>query len=233
MPDQIRTVQPAFPYDHVRLEDGTKIPAPEGWSLLPPGDAMVTRRVKAAGPHWLVQEKVGRRLMSRGIWAPTATIEAVQAAAVAEKDTPEYARKLAVAAERRAEQHEVYVKEFAAAVRNYLKFHPRYSEEAQLLAQAVADHATPVGSGTVARTQRISVEERASAAVIAWMRHQTTAYDHMRIARIKGERREVRRELAKRSVEVLQRYRRGEAAAENCPLAAALEKIQRQSAVQK
>jgi len=45
------------------------------------------------------------------------------------------------------------------------------------LARAVADHATPVGSGTVARTKRIPVEERAEAAVIAWMRHQTTGYD--------------------------------------------------------
>jgi len=42
------------------------------------------------------------------------------------------------------------------------------------LAQAVTTHATPVGSGTVARSRRIGVEERAEAAVIAWMRHQTT-----------------------------------------------------------
>lgn len=54
-------------------------------------------------------------------------------------------------------------------------------------------HAVPVGSGTVARTQLIPLEQRAEAAVIAWMRHQTTAYDRMSIARIKGERREVRR----------------------------------------
>ena len=36
-------------------------------------------------------------------------------------------------------------------------------------------------------------QERAEAAVIAWMRHQTTAYETMKIARIKGGRRQVRR----------------------------------------
>jgi hypothetical protein len=51
----------------------------------------------------------------------------------------------------------------------------------------VTDHATPVGSGTVARTKRIPVEQRAEAAVIAWMRHQTTGYDGMVIPRIKGK----------------------------------------------
>ncbi|MEZ6128720.1 MAG: DUF2293 domain-containing protein [Planctomycetaceae bacterium] len=49
------------------------------------------------------------------------------------------------------------------------------------MATAITAHATPVGSGTVARTQRIPVEQRAESAVIAWMRHQTTAYDHMKI----------------------------------------------------
>jgi hypothetical protein len=43
----------------------------------------------------------------------------------------------------------------------------------------VTTHAAPVGSGTVARTERIPIERRAEAAVIAWMRHQTTAYDNL------------------------------------------------------
>jgi hypothetical protein len=65
----------------------------------------------------------------------------------------------------------------------------------------VTDHATPVGSGTVARTKRILVEKRAEAAVIAWIRQQTTGYDGMAIPRVKGKRREVRRMLARRSQE--------------------------------
>jgi hypothetical protein len=66
------------------------------------------------------------------------------------------------------------------------------------------------------------MEERAEAAVIAWMRHQITAYESMMIPMVKGKRREVRRLLAQRSKEVLGRYRRGEAAGEECPLRRAL-----------
>jgi len=51
-------------------------------------------------------------------------------------------------------------------------------------------HVTPVGSGNVARTERILISKRAEAAVIAWMRHQTTACDQMAIPRIKDKRRE-------------------------------------------
>jgi len=82
--------------------------------------------------------------------------------------------------------------------------------------------ATPVGSGTVARTKRIPVEQRAEAAVVAWLRHQTTGYDGMAIPRVKGKRREIRRMLARRSQELLGRYRRGEATSEGCPLMNAL-----------
>jgi hypothetical protein len=91
-------------------------------------------------------------------------------------------------------------------------------------AMKLADHATPVGSGTVARTKRIPVEQRAEAAVIAWLRHQTTAYDSMKIPRIKGKRREVRRMLAQRSQELLDLYRKGEAVGNDCPLKETLDK---------
>jgi len=74
------------------------------------------------------------------------------------------------------------------------------------------------GSGTVARTALIPIEERAATkAVIAWMRHQTTAYDSMAIARVKGERLEVRRLLARRSHEFLRNYRSGQPALADGP----------------
>lgn len=224
MPQEIRTVHPAFPYDHVRFDDGTKVRVPEGWALLPPGDAMVTRRVKAAGPHWLVQEKVGRRMMSRGIWAPKDIIETILQDVEKEKQSPAYLAKQEAAKVRRDAEHKKYVKEFEESVLEFLNFHPNYHAEARDLAQAVTAHATPVGSGTVARTQRISVEERAAAAVIAWMRHQTTAYDNMVIPRVKGERRAVRRMLAARSQQLLNAYRAGAARPSNCPLMQALQK---------
>jgi hypothetical protein len=94
------------------------------------------------------------------------------------------------------------------------------------LARVVTVHAIPVGSGTVARTQLIPIEERAAHAVIAWMRHQTTTYDNLKIARVKGERRAVRRSLAQQSVELLASYREGRASIENCPLQIAMNKLQ-------
>ena len=75
----------------------------------------------------------------------------------------------------------------------------------------------------VARTDRIPVAQRVEAAVIAWMRHQTTAYDGMAIPRVKGKRREVRRMLAERSRRLLDAYRAGQPVdAASCPLQRAL-----------
>ena len=178
--------------------------------LLPPGDAALTRRVKAAGEHWIVQEKKGRKVFSRGVWAPAATIDKIRAELEVERSTEGYAKRKEADARRRDKAQAEYVEDFYGAVLKFLAFHPAHADLAQRLARAVADHATPVGSGTVARTKRIPVEQRAEAAVIAWMRHQTTAYDSMKIPRIKGKRREVRRMLAQRSKELLGRYRRGE-----------------------
>ena len=45
----------------VRADDGKILTVPECWTLLPPGDAGLTRRVKAAGDHWVAQEKRGRK----------------------------------------------------------------------------------------------------------------------------------------------------------------------------
>ncbi len=195
---------------------------PEGWALLPPGDATHTRRVKQGGPSWTVKVRRGRRVISLGVWAPTERIEAVRAALERERATPEHARKVASAARRRDRVQEEYVEDFRGAVLDFLGFDPCHEVLAGRLADAVTAHATPVGSGTVARTKRIPVERRAEAAVIAWMRHQTTAYDHLHIARIKGERRRVRQLLAGESRRLLDRYRRGAPADPGCPLARAL-----------
>jgi hypothetical protein len=206
----------------VRAADGTILTAPGGWALLPPGDAALTRRVKEAGDHWLVQERKGRKTFSRGVWAPAATVERIRAGLEAERSTEGYARRQVADARRRDKAQAASVEDFFGAVLAFLAFHPSHSDLAGRLARAVTDHATPVGSGTVARTKRIPVERRAEAAVIAWMRHQTTGYDGMAVPRIKGRRRGVRRMLARRSQELLARYRRGEQVPEGCPLKKAL-----------
>jgi hypothetical protein len=217
-----KTFAPGPTSNTVRTSDGKVLAVPEGWALLTPGDAGLTRRVKAAGDHWVVQEKLGRKMFSRGVWAASATIDRIRAELEAERSTEGYAKRQEAASRRREKMQVEYVEDFLGAVVAFLAFHPAHADLAGRLARAVADHATPVGSGTVARTQRIPVEERAEAAVIAWMRHRTTGYDGMAIPRVKGKRREVRRMLARRSQELLQRYRRGERVGEECPLKRAL-----------
>ena len=188
---------------------GQVLTPPPDWSLLLPGDPGLTRRVKAAGPSWTVQEKRGRKIFSQGVWAPKANIAAAMKQLEAERSTEAYAKKQAAGARRREKVQTEYVVSFRDSVLQFLAFAPMYQALAERLADAIAAHATPVGSGTVARTQRIPIEQRAEAAVIAWMRHQTTLYDQMKIPRIKGERREVRRLLAQQSRRLLQLYREG------------------------
>lgn len=216
------TFAPGPSENTVRTADGKVLTVPAGWVLLPPGDAALTRRVKAAGDHWIVQEKKGRKVFSRGVWAPAAAIDRIRAELEAERSTESYAKRRVVVARRREKAQAEYVDDFFGAVVALLDFHPDHADLAERLARAVTDHATPVGSGTVARTQRIPVEQRAEAAVIAWMRHQTTGYDGMVIPRVKGKRREVRRMLAQRSKELLFQYRQGEPISEDCPLRRAL-----------
>jgi hypothetical protein len=178
----------------------------------------LTRRVKAPGDHWIVAEKRGRKIFSRGVWAAAATIDRIRAELETERATEGHAKRKESDARRREKAQAEYVEDFFGAVVAFLAFHPNHADLADRMARAVTDHATPVGSGTVARTKRIPVERRAEAAVIAWMRHTTTGYDGTVIPRVKGKRREVRRMLARRSQELLYRYRRGEAVPEGCPL---------------
>jgi hypothetical protein len=208
----------------VRSPEGRILTPPADWVLVPPGDPGLTRRVKAAGDHWAVSETKGRKVFSHGVWAPAATVEAVRKELEAERSTEGFAKRKEADARRRQKAQAAYVEDFHAEVVAFLAFHPVHAPLAERMAKAVTAHATPVGSGTVARTQRIPVEARAEAAVIAWMRHQTTGYDSMVIPRVKGERREVRQALARRSRGLLERYRQGLPAREGCPLMEALQR---------
>lgn len=201
------------------IDGGQTLAIPAGWVLLPPGDPALTRRVKAGGPHWTMSEKRGRKVFSLGIYAPAERIAALQKQLLVEREDPKYERKLNQAREKRAEEQTRYEEDFCGAVARFLGFARVHEALEKELARAIAEHAVPVGSGTVARTKRIPIEERAEAATIAWLRHQTTGYDNMEIARVKGMRREVRRMLAERSRKLLGRYRSGELIApEQCLL---------------
>lgn len=205
--------------------DGKILIVPSGWSFLAAGDAGITRKVTAQGEYWRVEYRKGRRTFSAGIWAPTNTIQQAQQEVLQVRATEQYQKKQTYAAERREKIQAEYESEFCSTVEDFLAFHPVHKNLEKKLAQAVTDHAIPVGSGTVARTQMIPVEERAARAVIAWMRHQTTAYDNLKIARIKGERRAVRRMLAQQSVDLLANYREGKTAPTDCPLMKALNQL--------
>lgn len=209
----------------VRSERGQE-KVPDDWDLLPPGDPALTRRVKAEGACWVVQEKKGRKIFGYGLYAPRERIERHRRELEQERADPAYAKKLAAGRARREREQEAYVEDFRGAVLQFLKFAPCHQALAEQLATAVTAHATPVGSGTVARTERIPIERRAEAAVIAWLRHQTTGYDTMSIARVRGRRREVRRELAERSRQLLADYRRGaDVDAAACSLQRALARL--------
>ncbi len=226
MPNQNRTVRPGRTERSVLTDAGEQLVVPGDWALLPPGDGPLTKLVKAKGPAWLVQVKFKNRFISKGIWAKQAHISAAKNELEAKRLAPDYAKKRNQELARRQNKHREYVQEFFAGVLRYLNFHPRYTTLASQLARLVTELATPVGSGTVARTERIPLEDRTSSAVIAWMRHQTTGYDRMVVAPVKGRRRQVRRELASQSIEILQLYRDGNDIPLSCPLQKALAKAE-------
>ena len=127
------------------LYRGKDLTAPGSWILVPPGDAALTRRVKAAGDHWVVAEKKGRKTFSRGVWAPAATIVRIRADLEAERSTEGFAKKKEADARRRDKTQVAYVDDFLGAVRSFLGFHENYADLADQMARAVTDHATPVG----------------------------------------------------------------------------------------
>ena len=222
MVHQNRIVSPGSTDRTVLTDRGEQLTVPEGWSLLPPGDGPLTKLVKAQGVTWLVRVKFKNRYISKGIWAEQEHIAAAKDTLQAKRSAPGYAKKRQQDLVRKKEKHCQYVHDFYTAVLDFLAFHPRYLPLAAQLANSVTELATPVGSKTVARTERIPLEDRARSAVIAWMRHRTTGYDRMVIAPVKGKRRQVRRELACRSIDLLHAYREGLAIPLPCPLQKAL-----------
>src|SRR5690349_18196546 len=138
MKDQNFTPGPTS--NSVRAADGTFLTAPDGWVLLPPGDAALTRRVKAAGDHWLVQEKKGRQICSWGVWSPSANIDRIRSDLEVERSTESHAKKKEADARRREKAQAEYVEDFFGAVVAFLAFHPKYADLAERLARAVTDH---------------------------------------------------------------------------------------------
>ena len=226
MPAETRTVSPGPHEGSVRTGDGKVLSIPKEWELVPPGDAALTRRAKSGGPSWTVKQKKGRRTFSLGVLAEASRIAAIRLDLESERSTDRFKKRRVADHNRRQQKQTAYVQDFHQAVISFLDFAECHQAIADKLANAVTLHATPVGSGTVGRTIRIPIEQRAESAVIAWLRHQTTTYDNMRIARVKGERRETRRMLASQSRLLLEKYRAGNKIQKTCPLRRALVAIE-------
>ncbi len=154
------------------------IEIPDGWEFLPSGDAFVTRRVKAAGMYWVAWRPRGRNRAHRrrlGLWAPKDAIETAWAEAAATKE--QRATRREQGTQQREKQEVVYRDELEVAIRRFLAFAPEHSELADEIAQEAAARAAEVGSGRVGRTRTLSLEERASLAGRALIRHRHTSYE--------------------------------------------------------
>lgn len=224
MNENIKIVSP-FKTGSVRDKNGNVLNIPEGWAFLAAGDPGITRKVTASGICWRVQIRKGRRDISTGVWAPLQKIESARIETENIRSTDSYKKSLESLKLRRDKKQDEYSSEFADAVKEFLSFADCYKEYESKMADAVTEHAIPVGSGTVARTTMIPLEERAAKAVVAWMRHNTTGYETMKIPLIKGKRREVRRLLAEISMQLLMQYRSGFKINSSCPLKLVLDKI--------
>ena len=72
----------------------------------------MTRRAKAVADHWVVQEKKGRKVFSRGVWAAAVTIDRIRAELEAERSTEGYAKRKKADARRRDKTPAEYVEDF-------------------------------------------------------------------------------------------------------------------------
>jgi len=164
VPPVSREVRPCQKPGYVLNEHAVLEAVPAGWALLPPGDAALSRRIKSDGPSWTMSEKKGDERFPAAFGPPPTASPPSAPELLAERADPAYERKLTAARQRRAVEQADYVEDFRASVLTFLAFHPTHAADAALLATLIAAHATPVGSGTVARTERIPIEERAEAA---------------------------------------------------------------------
>ena len=180
-------------------KDGHFVDLPADWEFVPSGDPALTRRLKATAPdYWIVKRKVGNKEFGVGLCVPKGLADGITEQLKAEREMPEYQRKLEAGRRRREKEQEEYQEDFEQAVLQFLDFHSRYRELAAKLAKTITEFTTPV------------------------MRHNTTDYDHRYIPRVAGKRREVRRDLAHESLALLEAYRRGDDAPADCPLQRAL-----------
>lgn len=92
MESLIETFSPGPTPDTVRSREGDVLALPQGWVLLPPGDPALIRRVKG-GHHWMIWEKKGRKVLSRGVCAAAEAIDRFRNELEAERASGGYGRR--------------------------------------------------------------------------------------------------------------------------------------------
>ncbi len=128
MAHQSLEVRPSKNSREVITAEGKILKVPDDWDLLMPGDAALSRRIKKDGPTWTMFEMKGRKKFSRGIWAPAARIDALEAELKIEREDPAYQKKLDAGRSRRAKEQVVYAADFEAAVLEFLAFQSAHLE---------------------------------------------------------------------------------------------------------
>ena len=108
---KIQIVSPG-PNGSLINEYGQPVKPPIAWLFLSAGDAGITRKVTAKGECWRVQYKKGRRTISKGVWAPKATIQQAQQVVVEVRATDEYKKKQEYALKLRTKKQTEYDIEF-------------------------------------------------------------------------------------------------------------------------
>ncbi|MCL5066732.1 MAG: DUF2293 domain-containing protein [Thaumarchaeota archaeon] len=152
-----------------------EVSIPKNWELLKTGDAGLTRAVRKVGPYWEVVEKRRKLTTVVGTFAPTDIIEQVKADRAARAEDLE-AKRIASAKSRKRKEL-LKSGKLRAEIIKYLEFRSEFEQEAQEIAESVVSWTTPVGSGTVGRSQSLSPAEIAERAVRAHLRHEMTNYD--------------------------------------------------------
>jgi hypothetical protein len=170
-------------HERTHTEDGLRaygydsVEVPEDWEYLPRGNAFLTRRAKK-GPHWVLMGSYNKRegyRRSKGVYAPSATIEEAR---VAEQATAEKREQSRERSRLRREKSEArYRREFRGACIRFLDFAPEHSDLAEWIAIETAEHACEVHSERVGRTSRLDMDEKVVLAVRAHIRHTYTFYD--------------------------------------------------------
>lgn len=121
---------------------------PDARELIPRRCCPHTARESRGPPLDRAGEERQQNLLAGG----SAPADRIRADLEAERSTEAYAKRRAATTVRREKKQSEYVEDYRGAVLKFLDFAPECCALAEQLADAVTQHATPVGRGTVART---------------------------------------------------------------------------------